>query len=299
MANKIINLPNSFIRWCDARRPESCEDYNGVVLPYYTYSDYCFMLEIDDTTTTYLDTLSFYFIKGQYSEGDVVDATDVVGFRTLQYAVISGSNYAVWTIDPVCNPGIYPAPTLYSLADGECVSLVLLVASTRTIVCKSLQSFVFKDDLCWTKVLRYHCADNSYGFYYEEANETVANNLYFNSIRLPITLHSPAPATEKTGFRKSDGNYVTLGATKEKVWSVDTDWMTDHMHQCLDAAIDHDIIYIVDEVVSCEYGDYEFFHPEGDTYEIDWQEKPGQHLGIAKASFKLKTNPYFSQTSNC
>ncbi len=301
MANEIINLPNSFIRWCDSRRPGSCEDYNGVVLPYKTYTDYGFMLEIDDTTTVYLDTLVFLFITGTYAEGAIVDAGDVVGFRTLQYAVISGTNYAAWSVDSICNPSdVGTPPTMSSPAEGECVSLVLAIESTREIVCQSLQKFVYKSDTCWTNLVRYRCADNSYGFFYEEADAVVANHLYFNSIRLPITLHSPTPATEKMGFRKSDGSYVTLAATKEKIWSVDTDWFDDHLHQCLDAAIDHDKLYIKDTVASdCDYDDYEFFHPEGDAYDIDWQEQPGQHLGIAKASFKLKTNPYYSQTSNC
>lgn len=299
MANDIENLPNSFIQFCEARLPETCNDYSDVKLPIYNAGDLQFMFRMNETDTAYLDSLAFCLIKGSYDEGDTVAETDIINGLNLDYAVIEGSDYVVFSVDETCSPSPLNEGTEHEPEEDECVTLVLVINESKLIICKCLQKFYFTSDLCWTQVIRYNCTDNSYGFFYEEAN-TELDSQFFNQIRLPITLHSPKPITQKTGFVLSDGEYLTLAAKKEKLWSVQTDHFTDHLHQCLDAAIDHDRLFIFEDLISeCAYDDNEFFHPEDDKYEVEWQEKPGQHLGVAQGTFKLKPSPYYSQNSNC
>jgi hypothetical protein len=238
-----------------------------------------------------------------------VAAGDILWGTGRAYALISGDDYILFMpgeVQASCTSSkLGPGGGLVNTADpGECVRLVICVDSTKVIVAIADPVFYYEPDTCWTKRISYRCPDNSFGFFYEEADAKLilsnASYRYYNRIRLPITLQNPTPQTARTGFRKSDGSFLTLASTKDKQWDVDTDYFDDHTHTCLDAAIDHDLVYITDDqVVGCDYSDYEFHHPEGDNYTIDWQDQPGNHLGVAKASFKLKTTPYYSENNNC
>ncbi len=310
MANDIVNLPNSFIQFRTTGRTSTCNDYDGVRLPIYRRNDIGFMLRVNSTSTAYLDSLSYMLIIGDYAVGDTVSNSDIIVELYKFRALISGTDYVALCHSGASNDCVdnclgEGCGLAVATADpGQCIHLVMLVTTTKEIVAIADPIFYYEPDLCWTKVVKYRCADNAYGFFYEEAdtatNAAYSGDDYYNVIRLPITLQNPIPATQKTGFRKSDGEFLTLSAVKEKVWSVETDYLDDHLHTCLDAAIDHDELYVYDDqIAGCDYSDYEFFHPEDDQYNIDWQDKPGQHLGVAKASFKLKSNPYYSTNNNC
>lgn len=299
MANDISNLPNSFIQWCDSERPSSCSDYNGVMLPMHNAGDVQWMVRVNDTSDVYLNTLTCYIIKGDYAAGQTLSASDIITEQGPARCVITGSDWLLFYNDPVCEGGELNG-YLYPPDPQECVFLALTVSATKEIVCISQQRFYYEPDTCWTHIIRYRCSENSYGFFYEEADAELADFAYYNQIRLPLTLMAPTPVTKKTGFRKSDGSYVTLSASKSKQWTIDAGYMDDHLHQCLDAAIDSDEVFIASDVISgCDYSDYQMYHPEDDNYTIDWQDRPGQHLGVAKASFKMLTTPYYSDNNNC
>lgn len=295
MANDIINLPNSFIRWCETTEEASCNDYSAAILPIYSQSDLQFMLRIDLTTTDYLDGRRFWLIKGDYDEGDVVDVGDRVFQLSHQYTPLDDINqdYLVVIADEACTT------TGITATEGECLRLVMMDGSTGGIICTALQRFRFTSDTCFTNLVRYACADNTFGFYYEEAS-TLLGAQFYNQIRLPITLHSPLPITEKSGFRDSSGRFRTLSATKAKQWEVETDYLSNYQHQCLDCAIDHDELYITEDAIAgCDYSDAEYYRKEDDKYDIEWQDQPGHHLGVAKGKFKLMTNPYYAANNNC
>lgn len=297
MANDIVNLPNSFIIWCN-EAADTCNDYNGVVLPIHDINDIQCMLKVETTDTDYLDGLSFYLLRGDYDIGEAITATDIVFTYSFQYASLGGGDYAVVLLDESCTAGDLAATT-YGATENECLTLVVSRTGAGTVLCKSLQRFRYVSDTCFTNVIRYGCADNAFGFYYEEVNTTIGTS-YYNQIRIPITLHSPRPVTEKSGFRKSDGRFMTLSATKSKEWEVETDYLSDYLHQCIDAAIDHDTVYIFEAIVSgCDYTGSEYYRDEADKYDIQWDEQPGRHLGVAKAKTKLRTNPYYSNNNNC
>lgn len=293
MANDIINLPNSFIRWCEATEPDTCNEYTGAILPIYSQSDLQFMLRMDNTDTDYLDGRRFTLIRGDYDEGDTVPVEDRVLVLSHQYTPLDTGDYLIIVVDEACST------TAITASDGECLRLAMLDGSLWTIICTSPQRFRFTADTCFTNLVRYACPDNAFGFYYEEATALLEAQFY-NQIRMPITLHSPVPVTKKSGFRKSNGRYITLSATKAKQWEVETDYLSDYQHQCLDAAIDHDELYITeDAIAACDYSDHEYYREEDDKYEIEWQDQPGHHLGVAKANFKLMTNPYYATNNNC
>ena len=299
MANEISNLPNSFLQFSTSARPSTCLEYSGVKLPIMRANDILFQLRINATSTGYLDTLNIYLVKDSYAVGETITATDIIATLTDNYAVISGSDYVYYVHDAACSSAKLEDAT-YPPEDGACVFLVIAIASSKAVVATCDQIFFYNPDTCWTKIVRYRCNDNSFGFFYEEADADLSPAKFYNSVRLNITLQNPVPLTERTGFRKSDGAFLTLASTKEKQYDIDTDYFDDHTHTCLDAAIDHDVLYLSsDQVAGCDYSDYEFHHPEGDVYTIDWQDKPGQHLGVAKAAFKLKSTPYYSENNNC
>lgn len=295
MAHEIINLPNNFIRWCESTEEESCNDYSAANLPIHTISDLQFMLRITATNTDYLDGRQFWIIKGDYDEGETVVVGDKLFQIAKQYTPLddTNTNYLVIGLNEDC------MDTEITADDGECLRLVMLDGSTGAIVCSAIQRFKFTSDTCFTNIIRYGCADNAFGFYYEEAS-TLLGSQFFNQIRVPITLQAPRPVTEKSGFRISSGRFKTLSASKAKQWDVETDYMSDYQHQCLDCAIDHDILYVSENVIEeCDYSELEYYHKEDDKYEIAWNEKPGQHLGVAKAEFKLMKNPYYASNNNC
>lgn len=300
MANNIINIKNSFIQFCDAEQPESCGFYTQVSLPIHDENDLQFMIRIDDTDTDYLDGLGFYLIRGGHDEGDHFALTDVIHQFSFQYAQIDTGDYILAIIDESCGSGDL-GETTYPAEIGECIKLVIARRGDREIlcICHSKFHYIPESKLCFTQVIRYGCTDNAFGFYYEEINTQIAGTFY-NQIRLPIDLHSPKPISTKKGFVTSTGRFITLSARKYKEWEVMTGPLTDALHQALDAAIDHDKLFLSQTIISgCDYSLKEFHHQEDDDYEIEWEEGPGQHIGVAPAKFKLVQTPYYSTNNNC
>lgn len=298
MANDIVNFPNSFIQF--TTDPVSCNEYNGDKLPINNVYDNFFMLRINSTDVTYLGGISFVYAKGDYAVGDTVEVTDIIKQFWLDSVLISGTDFLLYlsSADCVNCPMAFGSCGETEISPNDCITLAI-IDGANLVISAAIPKFYYVDDLCFTETVRYGCADNSYGFLYEEASAAIGAQ-YYNQIRINIDKTSPSPITKKTGFELSDGSFRTLAASKQKEWQIETDYYTDHIHQCLDAAIDHDFLYIYQEFLAdCDYTDFEYFHDQEDKYDIDWQEKPGQHLGVAKAKFKLKTNPYYSQNSNC
>lgn len=292
MANEIVNFDNSFIGFGD-EAPETCNDFNRVRLPIFAASDIGCMFKITNTTEVYVESLRIFIIRGTYAPAAIVPASAILKeVVTYGSALISGSDYLAWAYDDTCTETPLSEVT-YPPTDGECLKIALLIDATKEMVATSAQEFYYKPDPCFTNLVIYKCNENSFGFLYETADET-----FYNQIRLPIALINPKPLTEKSGFRKSDGRFLTLSATKSKEWEVEVDMLTDHVHQCLDCAIDHDILYISENtVVDCEYQEY--YRDPDDKYDIDWTDGEGVYLGVAKAKFKLRTNPYYSTNNNC
>ncbi len=297
MPYDITNFPNSFIQVC-TEEEESCNDYDGVVLPIHYVGDIAFAFLTSAVDLTDATDLTFAISRESFAAATTYNplgsynVVGSIGGSTAAYDAL----FLKVVSDDLCLE--LDLATL-DVVDGECLYLVMYKLSTGEVVCTLPQKFNYKTDLCFTEVVKYRCADDAYGFPYSDL-DTMFGASYYNVIRLNLDITSPKPLTKKKGFRKSDGAYLTLAATKEKQWDVMTDWYTDHIHQCLDVAIDHDTVYIFqDAPAACSFTASEMYHPEDDKYDIDWQEKPGQHLGIAQAKFKMNTDPYYSQNSNC
>lgn len=291
MANEIENFENSFIRF--AVDEETCFDYNEVRLPIKNANDIACMVKMTATTEGYVTGLRFYIIRGSYTVGALVPAASIVmEVVTFGSSDLGGGEFLLYTHDDTCEADPLSG-SKYPPTEGECLRLAILTLGYKEMVAIADQEFYYKSDTCFTNLVIYKCNDDSFGFLYETAG---AN--FYNSIRLPIALINPRPATEKSGFRKSDGRFLTLSANKAKQWDCEIDVLTDHQHQCLDAAIDHDVFYISENLVDdCEYTEY--YREPDDKYDIDWNDGEGTYDGIAKAKVVLHTNPYYSTNNNC
>lgn len=296
MSKTITNFPNSFIQFCGDN--STCNDYNGVVYPIKYLGDIGFMVLGTGSSLEDAGSLLFSITTQCFNPGDDFNAEGeyiIVASIADNVSLYEEGVYLHLLSDDLCMELDLSSS---GATDGQCLHIVAWDQADNKVVCCSDQIFKYNSQTCFTEVVKYKCADDSYNFPYEAA--LIADANFFNRIRLNIDLTSPSPVTKKKGFKLSDGSFRTLSANKEKEWDVETDWLDDHTHQCLDAAIDHDTVYFIqDPPDACTFTDYQIFHPEDDKYDIDWQDGPGQHLGVAKAKFKIKTNPYYSQNSNC
>lgn len=293
----ITNNPNSFIRWNDPGSTDSCFQYNGVKLPIHYVYDFMFMFQVLGTSAGEIGSWTFGFVSGSgYTAGSDIDPANLITSLGIN-AYDQGDGVFLCVLrDGDCG-NISFGDLGFTLKDGDCISLAILKDTNIQYICS--QEFYYTSDLCFTEVIRYKCNDNAYGFLYADL-DTFLGASHYNQARLPITLHSPQPITQKTGFKLSDGSFKTLAATKEEIIEVLVDYMDRDLHRALDCAIDHDFLYIFREPAEeCVYTNSQFFHPEDDKYEVAWDDKPGNYRGIAQAKFKLKPTPFYSQNSNC
>lgn len=304
----IINFDNSFIQFC-ADQEEGCSDFYNARLPIRYSSDVNFMLIIDDSTDTETDDMSFVYTERNVEPADTLAASDIITTISHEKTELEAGKFLFMTIN--CYTPTAFSGSAYAPDAGDCLYLVLIATSTGRVICKASVVFTYITNSCFTNVVRYRCADNAYDFYYEEANTylaTIGTNVFYNTVRLYLTIDKPLPMRNKKGFRLSDGAFLTLAADFRKEYSANTDYMNDFLHTRLLIALEHDYLYIFEMPiatggeVTCanvDYSDYEYHHPEDDDYEIDWQDKPGTNLGVAPATFKLLKTPFYAQNTNC
>lgn len=114
---------------------------------------------------------------------------------------------------------------------------------------------------------------------------------FTNRIRLPMQLHSAQFPEERTVFRKANGVTQTLSVTVRKTYELETDFLSEALHQRLKIALAHDNIswegerYLGDIV---QDGDYQIEWPDGVL-----------HYPAAKASSKVQVTPFDATNSNC
>ena len=113
---------------------------------------------------------------------------------------------------------------------------------------------------------------------------------FVNRIRLPLYLKTPQFPTEANRFRLSNGTSKTLSVTIRKVYTLETDYMSDAMHERLVIALNHDTVNIEgDRYIGGVSVDGEYEAPP-----VDFLDYP-----LRKATTKLQVTPFDMTNDNC
>ena len=170
----------------------------------------------------------------------------------------------------------YPANAL----PNSCFTYCILDSDKNVIACSNL--FTPTYDCCYVSTIEYSNNEDAFGFNYPTG--------VTNKIDLPFFLHSPKHLVKEKIYRNTSGQYRRLSADIEKEYEVETDYLTEEMHDKLITALKHDNVTITSNRL--EFTDS--MSQQGD-YEIDWNSKIDFS---AKANFKLRR--YFNgKNNNC
>lgn len=116
------------------------------------------------------------------------------------------------------------------------------------------------------------------------------NMPFRNRIRLPLYLKTPQFPTEANKFRLSNGESKTLSVTIRKVYTMETDYMSDIMHERLVIALNHDDVNIEgDRYVGGVSIDGPYDAPP-----VDFLDYP-----LRKATIPLEVTPFNFTNDNC
>jgi hypothetical protein len=129
--------------------------------------------------------------------------------------------------------------------------------------------------------INYLCDDDSFDFAYCETG-------FVNRVCLPLRLKEPQFPQEQKVYEKRDGRRKLLSASISKEWEVETDYLSEGMHEKLIVALAHDNIYINGRLLT-KTGNYSIDY--GSILERDGIE-------YMKASCKVSAN-VTHRNSNC
>ncbi len=112
-----------------------------------------------------------------------------------------------------------------------------------------------------------------------------------NRVRIAMQLHSAQFPSERSVFRKANGQTKTQSIVVRKTYELEVDFYNEEIHQRLVIALSHDNITLEAERF---LGD---ISQDGD-YAIEWPEGVS-HFPQAKASTKVQVTPFDATNSNC
>jgi hypothetical protein len=130
-----------------------------------------------------------------------------------------------------------------------------------------------RDTSRYTSRVTYICDGSEFGWTYRA-------NTHLNRVRLPLYLKEPQFPQKDEIYNMWSGRKVTIWASIEREWELETDYLPASLHEKLVVALSHDSVWI-DGVLLTKTGDYK----------IDW--KDTLELGglpCAKASCKMSEN---------
>lgn len=288
MATELVNLDNSFIRFNeDAAR--TCIVGPEYIFPFHDFTDFVFMVKFTDATEAYVDNLGLRIVA---SSGSVTGLFSNIPLYNVEVATGTFVVYNKFSdLDSMDDTLI--AENLNSATSCFYMQIFKLDddAAPSGIVATSNQ-FYYEPETCFTQVVQYSCNENSFGFYYNEVRAVVSD--WANIVRIRLTKHSPQLPSKKNVFQLSDGTYKKLSSSMQEEYSCLVDHANKNFHKRLAAALEHDFVSI---------GDAATINPnvvaDSDDYKIEWEDKPGDWSGVARSTFKIKSQPFFNQNSNC
>jgi hypothetical protein len=176
-------------------------------------------------------------------------AKEVFPFRLtgdLSFQVISPeaiNRVAITDIDGVVlsssEQGIQKIGNVYSITPTfddfpSCFRIALLNGNTKLAVSSTVFTVT---DSKYISNINYLCEDDGFDFVYCETG-------FVNRICLPIYLKEPQFPQKQTVYEKRDGRRKLLSASISKEWEIETDYLTEDIHEKLIIALSHDEVYI-------------------------------------------------------
>ncbi len=173
----------------------------------------------------------------------------------------------------------YPETSIDTIA-SNCFTYGILNASKEVIACSNL--FRKETDCCYISRIEYGNNEDAFGFSYPTG--------ITNMVNMPFFLSSPNYQVKEEVYRQTDGTYKRITADIEKEYEVETDYMSEFMHDKLIVALKHDTVIVTSNRLNFESQ----VSQQGD-YKIDWNSKIDFS---AMAGFKLRK--YFNgKNNNC
>lgn len=124
--------------------------------------------------------------------------------------------------------------------------------------------------------LEYSCDEDAFGFPFRSAGGVYASQ------PVPLNLYAPQNSQEDKTYVKANGKVVTLYAKYFKEWEVETDYLSEEMHDKIVAALSCDEVFINGKRVT-----------KSDNYQVDWENYDLDCDGVtklARATFKVREN---------
>lgn len=160
--------------------------------------------------------------------------------------------------------------TVTGEVEGNSYQIQLQYVPTGGGLPSTFNSNTFVGTTVESKVVTYSHHDDHLDFGYDTTMTALSNQ-----VRLPIHVYNFVPSSVTERYQKSDGSFVTLGASVNRTYSIDTDWLAGDFHQCvmamwLHSSIQMDIDGVTRSVQLLE------------DYEVNYSDN--QHYGKAKGS---------------
>lgn len=141
--------------------------------------------------------------------------------------------------------------------------------------------FIKRCDDCFTSILEYVNDEDYAGFAY-------CNIDFSNRVRLPFYLSKPKMAEDRGVYRKSNGLIKLTKSLLTKEYQVQTDFMTEQMHDSLCVALAHDSVNVYSSSYSGSVS-------KSSEYNLPWDDD----MCIAQADFKVAVTPFAIRNNNC
>lgn len=185
------------------------------------------------------------------------------------------------------------------MKNGDCFTLCLVRCITqitegepiRTFECVgSTNCFKKTNDFCFTSLIRYDCNEDANGFNY------TSGSVPPNRVRLPFYLKQPDYKQSEKGYQYSNGVYKKQFERIEKEYTLETDYLTEALHDRLNVALSSDNVRVTNGNVNMDYQSVY----KSEAYKPKWNSSDSVLVRTAKATTKVILNEALSLlNSNC
>lgn len=307
MALQIISPKYSFVQFNETIPTSDCSD-PAICLPVTTTDDLNFQFNVTaaDETELYGDAEAGELFT--YRLVVCTDCSDLSNVELDEFGFPRESfNLLSEELEPLTGVallvGAYGYTESGALFDdmkiGDCFTLCLVRCVTqltegepiKTFSCvASTNCFKKSNELCFTSLLRYDCNEDAFGFNY------TSGVIPPNRIRLPMYLKQPDYKQSEKGYQFSDGTYKKQYERIDKEYTLETDYLTEALHDRINVALSSDTILITNGNIGIEYkGIY-----KSEAYKPKWNSSDSIYVRTAKAFTKVILNePLSLLNSNC
>lgn len=279
----VVNNPLSFLQFAKGNTAPDC----GTPLLFNDNGDLKFhvVLQGPEIETALSVPLKLYLLPLDFVPTDLPSiqaaavAKHVSGFAVEQ---LSSTKAVFYQINK-----LYDDTDVFDLPDeGECFRIAIALDSTidgekpywlSNCILRSPANDEF------SSVLEYSCEENSFGFFYCNADIS-------NIVRIYMYLYQPQYEDDEDIYFRSDGSADILKSVTRAIYLGKTDYADKDMHKRIKVALSHDFIYIKSD-------EYTGGIRKNGAYDIDWSKDTT--IKEAIANFKVYETPFLVRNDNC